>query len=278
MFGRGVEIKTPDQVKLMRKAGLVVARALKATVAEVRPGISTGELDEIAAGVIASAGATPSFLNYGAEYGTPFPGVTCISVNEQVVHGIPGEQVLAAGDIVSIDCGAIVEGWHGDSAVTVTVGDPSPADHALSEATRQGMWAGIAAAKLGGRVTDISAAVEASVRADSPQWGIVSDFVGHGIGSAMHQVPDVPNQGRPGRGPKIVEGLCLAVEPIVVAGDPANATLDDDWTIVTIDGSRAAHWEHTMTVTKHGTWVLTAEDGGEAELTAAGVPFGPLAD
>jgi methionyl aminopeptidase len=281
MFGssRRPEIKTAEQLAQMRRAGLVVAQALSATVAAVRPGVTTNELDTVAAEVISSAGALPSFLNYGSVKGRGgFPGVTCISVNEEIVHGIPGPRVLVEGDLVSIDCGAIVDGWHGDSALTVFVGEAAPEAQALSDATRQALWHGIAAARLGGNVTDISAAVERYVRALPVPYGIVEEYVGHGIGSAMHQPPDVPNLGKPGRGPKIVEGLVLAVEPMLTIGSPDNVELDDEWTVVTEDGGLACHWEHTMTVTRNGIWVLTAEDGGEQLLGELGVPFGPLAD
>jgi methionyl aminopeptidase len=274
-----VEIKTPEQLLQMRAAGHVVARALAAASAAVRPGITTRELDAVAADVISSAGATSSFLGYGAVRGAGgFPAVTCISVNEEVVHGIPGDRVLSAGDLVSIDCGAVVNGWHGDSAVTVGVGSVSVEADALSRATRTALWDGIAAARLGGRVTDISAAVERSVSAAEHRYGIVEDYVGHGIGSAMHQPPDVPNRGRRGRGPTIVAGLALAVEPMVTLGSPATKVLADDWTVVTVDGRLAAHWEHTMTVTSTGIWVLTAVDGGEEILAGLGAPFGPQAD
>jgi len=290
MFGvrRGVELKTRDQLVQMRRAGRVVAAALAATRAAVRPGVSTGELDGVAADVLRSAGALPSFLGYGAEDGVGgFAGVTCLSVNEEVVHGVPGDRVLAEGDLVSIDCGAIVAGWHGDAAVTVPVGRVEPAALALSEAARQALWHGIAAARLGGWVSDISAGVEGYVRSLPVPYGIVREYVGHGIGSAMHQPPDVPNvvakgllhsAGVTGRGPRIVEGLALAVEPMLTLGSPDNHVLDDDWTVVTDDGQLAAHWEHTMTVTEHGVWVLTAEDGGAELLESLGIAFGPLAD
>ena len=278
--GRKVELKKPDQLKVMRRAGLVVHSALTAVAAEARPGITTGELDAVAHEVIKSAGATPSFLGYGQLPGQPgFPGVTCISVNEEIVHGIPGDRELADGDLVSVDCGAIVDGWHGDSAISILVGDVSAEVATLNETTRESLWAGIGAARLSGHVSDIGATIESYVRGlDGDPYGIVTEFTGHGIGSSMHQPPDVPNHGRPGRGPKIVPGLCLAVEPMLTLGDPANTTLDDDWTVVTRDRGVACHWEHTMTVTPNGIWVLTAEDGGEAELAARDLPFGPLAD
>ena len=272
LLDRGLEIKDRDQVRLMRRAGLVVGETLELLRSSVRVGITTGELDAIAEDAIRSRGAVPSFQGYHG-----FPASICASVNDEVVHGIPGERRLEDGDVISIDCGAIVEGWHGDAATTVPVGTVPDEVSALSEVTRQAMWRGIAAARLGGRVTDISHAVETHVRA-AGRYGILEDYVGHGIGSAMHQPPNVPNYGRPGRGPRLVEGLALAVEPMVTLGGKETDVLDDDWTVVTSDGSWAAHHEHTFTLTSSGAWVLTALDGGEAELTALGAPFGPLAD
>jgi methionyl aminopeptidase len=275
----GIEVKTPEQILVMRRAGLVVARTLATLRDAARVGLTTGELDQLAREQLAAQGATSSFLHYGAGYGVPpFPAVTCISVNDEIVHGIPGERVLADGDLVSVDFGAIVDGWHGDSALSFIVGEPRPHDVQLSEVTRQSMWRGVCAARLGGRIGDISAAVEGFVKTQRRRYGIVREFTGHGIGSAMHQAPDVPNHGKRGRGALIVPGMCLAIEPMLTLGGEATVTLDDDWTVVTRDHSRACHWEHTMTVTKNGLWVLTAEDGGEAELTALGAPFGPLAD
>jgi methionyl aminopeptidase len=267
-FDRGVEIKTPEQIDGMRRAGLVVGSALELLRASVRAGITTGELDAIAEDHIRSSGATPSFLGYHG-----FPGSICTSVNDEVVHGIPGGRVLAEGDLVSIDCGAIVDGWHGDAAITVAIGSVPDDVSELMRVTEQAMWRGIAAAHLGGRVTDISHAVERYVRGEG-RYGIVEDYTGHGIGSQMHQPPDVPNYGRPGRGPRLVEGLALAVEPMITLGTKETTLLDDDWTVVTDDGSRAAHFEHTFTITPAGTWVLTAPDGGEAALTTLGVRFG----
>ncbi len=268
---RGVQVKTPEQVVLMRRAGLVVGRTLEALRDAVRPGISTLELDRIAEDRIRSAGAVPSFLGYHG-----FPGSICTSVNEQVVHGIPGGQVLREGDVISIDCGAIVEGWHGDAAITVAVGPVPPEVTALMEVTEAAMWSGIAAARVGGRVGDISAAVEARVR-DAGAYGIVEDYTGHGIGTEMHQPPDVPNYGTR-KGPTLVAGLALAVEPMITLGTEETVTLDDDWTVVTADGSWAAHFEHSFALTEHGAWVLTALDGGETALSALGATYGPLAD
>jgi methionyl aminopeptidase len=268
LLDRGVEIKSPEQIDAMRRAGLVVGETLETLRAAVRVGISTKELDAIAEDSIRSRGATPNFLGYHG-----FPASICTSVNDEVVHGIPGERVLAAGDVISIDCGAIVDGWHGDAAITVAVGDVPAEVTALMEVTEAALWRGIAAARLGGRVTDISHAIEGFVKR-SGRYGILEDYVGHGIGSAMHQPPNVPNFGRAGKGPKIVEGLALAIEPMITLGTKETVVLDDDWTVVTTDGSWAAHFEHSMTVTKSGVWVLTAIDGGEEMLQKLGVPFG----
>ena len=270
---RGLEIKTPDQIAGMRRAGLVVGQTLELLRSSVRAGISTGELDAIAEDNIRSSGATPSFKGYHG-----FPGSICASVNDEVVHGIPGGRVLADGDVISIDCGAITpddsgQGWHGDAAITVAVGTVPAEVTELMRVTEEAMWRGIAAARLGGRVTDISHAVESHVRGQG-SYGILEDYVGHGIGSQMHMPPNVPNFGRPGRGPKLVEGLALAVEPMITLGTKDTVVLEDDWTVITSDGSWAAHFEHTFTLTPRGAWVLTALDGGEAALTALGVPFG----
>jgi len=284
IFGRPKpEIKTTEQLLAMRRAGLVVARTLAAVRDQVHPGVSTAELDQVAAEVISSAGAQPSFLGHGADRTRPgFPGVICTSVNDEIIHGIPSERVLQSGDLVSIDCGAIVDGWHGDAAITVAVGAVESELERLDEATRDALWTGIGAARLGGRVQDISAAIESRIDTLEVEhgrpYGIVTEYVGHGIGSAMHQEPDVPNVGRPGRGPRIRRGLALAIEPMITLGSADNHVAADGWTVLTDDGSQAAHWEHTITVTDRGIWVLTAEDGGEADLARRGLPFGPLAN
>lgn len=268
MFERGIEIKTPAQIESMRAAGLVVGSALELLRSVVAPGMTTAELDTIAHDHIRSQGATSNFLGYHG-----FTGVICTSVNDQVVHGIPGTRVLRDGDIISIDCGAIVDGWHGDAATTVAIGEVPDEVTELMRVTEEALWRGIAAARLGGRVSDISHAVETTVDG-AGDYGIVEGYTGHGIGSAMHQPPNVPNYGRAGRGPKLVKGLALAVEPMVTLGSPDTRTLDDDWTVVTIDGAWAAHYEHTFTLTDSGVWVLTAIDGGESRLAELGVPYG----
>lgn len=262
----------------MRAAGLVVAEVHAAMRQWGLAGATTHELDDAAREIIARHGAVSSFLGYGAQWGyPPYPGVICISVNDEVVHGIPSDRQLAEGDLVSVDFGVSVEGWHADAAITFGVGELSDAAASLSADTRQALWAGVAAVRRPGRVTDISHAIETEVRARG-EYGILADYTGHGIGSAMHQAPDVPNLGRPGKGPRLVEGMCLAIEPMVTLGSPATHVRDDEWTVATNDGSWAAHWEHTVAITRGGLWVLTAEDGGEAELTARDLPFGPLAD
>ena len=267
---RGIQIKTPDQIARMRVAGVLVGETLEVLRAAVRSGISTRELDAIAEDHIRSGGGVPSFLGYGEP---PFTGTICASVNDEVVHGVPGDRVLAEGDVISIDCGAIVDGWHGDAAITVPVG-AIPADvQKLLDVTEGSMWAGFAAARLGGRVTDISYAVEQHVRAHG-DYGILEDYTGHGIGTEMHQPPNVPNYGKPGKGAKLELGLALAVEPMVTMGSKHTLVAEDDWTIVTADESWAAHFEHTFTLTERGAWVLTALDGGEAKLAELGVPWG----
>lgn len=279
MTARGIEVKSAEQIRRMRKAGLVVAEALAMMGAAVRPGVTTMELDAIARAVLAENNATSSFLGYGAEWGyPPYPATACISVNEQVVHGIPDDRVLDAGDIVSIDFGAIVNGWHGDAARTFCVGQVSADLSDLVEVTRQAMWAGIAAtAKTALRVGDISHAIQQFAEQPGRRFGIVREYTGHGIGTALHQSPDVPNHGRPRRGALLSKGVCLAIEPIFTLGSPQTVTLDDEWTVVTKDSSRAAHWENTIAITEDGIWVLTEPDGGRAELAARGVRVSSLA-
>jgi methionyl aminopeptidase len=271
LLGERPQIKTPEQIEAMRRAGLVVGETLAVLRDSVRPGMTTAELDVIAEESIRSRGGVPSFLGYHG-----FPASICTSVDEVVVHGIPGDRVIQDGDIVSIDCGAIVDGWHGDSALTVAIGEVPAELTELMRVTEESMWAGIAAARLGGRVSDIGHAVESYIRAQpgGERYGIVEEYVGHGIGSEMHQAPNVPNLGRPGRGPKLQRGIALAIEPMITLGSAETDVLEDDWTVITTDGSWAAHFEHTMTLTPDGLWVLTALDGGKARLEELGVPYG----
>ncbi|MFJ5232966.1 type I methionyl aminopeptidase [Kitasatospora sp. NPDC088391] len=273
-----VEIKTPEQIAKMRAAGLVVAEALKAARAAVAPGVTTGELNDIADAVITKHGATSNFrADHG---GLWFPGVICASVNEEVVHGIPGDKVLQEGDLISIDCGAILDGWHGDAAITVAVGATAAENVMLSRVTEGSMWAGIAQMKKGNRLVDVSRAIEGFVRRQplppKGKWGITEGYGGHGIGTAMHMEPHVLNYvaGR-GKGMKLVPGTVLAIEPMVSLGTPHTEVLEDDWTVVTTDGTWASHWEHSVAVTEQGPLVLTAFDGGKAELAKLGVTAAP---
>lgn len=254
-----IQIKSRDQLAVMREAGLVVGRTLQRLAEEVRPGISTADLDAIAEESIRSAGATPSFKGYHG-----FPATICTSVNEEIVHGIPRpDKVLREGDLISIDCGAIVDGWHGDSAVTVPVGEITPELRKLIEICEESMWRGIGAGLAEGRLSDIGNAVETFVRGQGG-YGIVEEYVGHGIGTQMHMDPPVPNYGEAGHGPSLVPGMCFAVEPMVNLGAAGTVLLDDEWTVITADGSASAHFEHTFAVTEDGPWVLTALDGGAA--------------
>jgi methionyl aminopeptidase len=255
-----IQIKTSAEIAVMRAAGLVVARTLEAVRAAVAPGITTAELDAIAEDSIRQAGAIPSFKGYHG-----FPASICASVNEEIVHGIPGPKILRDGDIVSIDCGAIVDGYHGDAAVTVAVGAAAPELLELIRVCEDAMWQGLAAARAGGRLSDIGHAIETSITSRGG-YGIVREYTGHGIGTEMHQEPHVPNFGRPGRGPRLQTGLALAVEPMVNLGSRHTRLLEDGWTVVTSDGKRSAHFEHTVAVTDDGPWVLTALDGGSARL------------
>jgi methionyl aminopeptidase len=267
-----IQYKSEREIALMREAGLVVGRTLEKLKAAVTPGMSTADLDAIAEEAIRGDGAIPSFKGYRG-----FPACICTSINEEIVHGIPSKKaVIRAGDVVSIDCGAIVDGYHGDAAVTVPVGDVAAGKLELLRVTEESLWRGIAAAALGGRLTDISFAIETYIRSQphpsAGSWGIVEEYVGHGIGTEMHQDPQVYNYAPKGagRGPKLEKGLALAVEPMVNLGSRLTRVLDDKWTVVSQDGSVSAHFEHTFTLTEDGPWVLTAVDGGKERLAALG--------
>ena len=261
MFRRpsGIEIKSADQLAVMRQAGLVVARALQAITEAAAPGVTTGELDALARDILADHAATSSFLGYKAHGAVPYPGVICASINNEVVHGIPGPRALMDGDLLSVDFGAIVDGWNGDAAVSILVGQVSPEVAELSRVTEAALWAGLAKARAGGRLTDISHAVETAITG-AGDFGIVEEYGGHGIGSRMHMDPHILNYGSPGRGPVLRPGMALAIEPMVTLGSPEVGVLADAWTVVTIDGGWASHWEHTVAVTEDGPWVLTALD------------------
>jgi methionyl aminopeptidase len=254
---KAVDARSAGELDAMAAAGAVVAAALRAVHDAARPGVSTLALDAIAEAVIRDSGGTPSFLGYHG-----YPASICSSVNDRVVHGIPsGGELLAPGDLVSIDCGAIVDGWHGDSAVTFGVGPMDAADEALSAATRESMEAGIAAMIPGNRLSDVSHAIERATRSAEGRYGrrfgIVAGYGGHGIGRQMHMDPFLANEGRPGRGPVLAPGSVLAIEPMLTLGAVKTRVLDDEWTVVTADGSRAAHWEHTVAATHDGPRILT---------------------
>lgn len=262
----------------MRVAGLLVARTLEVVSAAVAEGVTTIELDRLAEAHIRDHGGRPSFPEVPG-----YRHTLCTSVNEEIVHGIPGARVLRDGDLLSVDCGAIVSGWHGDAAISVFVGGDAaarPEDLSLSRATEESLWAGIAAMQVGGRLYAVGEAIEESIlaagQADGRDYGIVEDYVGHAIGQEMHLDPQIPNYAVRGKGPLLASGFTGALEPMVTLGDARNRVLDDGWTVVTLDGSRAAHWEHTVVVRDAGVCVLTAADGGAARLAALGAPFAPV--
>ena len=256
-----IEYKTPEQLARMRTAGLLVADVLSRLREAVAPGVSTGELDALAEQVIRAGGGVPSFLGYHG-----YPASICASVNEQVVHAIPSrDTVLRDGDLISVDCGAIVDGWHGDAAITVPVGEVKPALLKMVEVAEDAMWAGIAAARPGRRLGAVSHAIETVIER-AGDYGIVEGYGGHGIGTEMHQDPHVLNYGRPGRGPRLVPGLALAIEPMLTLGSPETLELSDGWTVVTADGSVAVHVEHTIGLFEDGVLVMTAPDGGRDRL------------
>ena len=250
-----IELKTAAEIAIMRRAGAVVAGLLEHVSGLVKPGVKTRMLDEAAAAYLKAQGAAPAFLGYRG-----YPATICVSVNEEVVHGIPGERRIREGDLVSIDAGAVIEGYYGDAAVTLPVGRVAPDMKRLLDTTRQALDAGIAVARIGRRLSDISHAEQRTIERE--RFGIVRDFVGHGIGTAMHEEPAIPNFGPPNTGPRLVAGMVLAIEPMVTLGRPEVDVLEDGWTAVTRDRSWAAHFEHTVAVTERGPQILTAGADG----------------
>lgn len=267
-----VELKTPAQIEIMRRSGHLLHRVHELLERSIRPGTTTAELDRLAHEMILDEGATPNFLGYQG-----YPATLCISVNEVVVHGIPDEQALQDGDIVSIDGGLIIDGWHSDAARTHIVGSPrSVADEDLVRITREALWAGIAALATAQRVGDVGAAIEDFVDVEAGQsLSHLEGFGGHGIGTAMHQAPDVMNYRTRSRGPRVRPGMCVAIEPMLIQGQGNWELESDDWTVRATAGGRAAHWEHSVAVTDEGLLVLTAGDGGAAELALRGVTAAP---
>ena len=268
-LGRSI-YKTPAQLCAMVAPGLATAASLAAVREAIRPGVSTLELDAIAERTIRAAGGVPNFMK---EPG--YRHTLCVSVNDAVVHGVPNDYVLQPGDIVSVDSGAEVGGWNGDAAITVVVPDASRPEvvaqrAALSAATEHGMWAGIASLARIRDLNQIGGVIEDAIRSRGV-FGIIEDYVGHGIGRSMHEEPPVFNYHVGGRGPQVKPGLVIAIEPMVTEGTIETHTLDDDWTVVTDDGGMAAHWEHSVAVHASGLWVLTAEDGGASRLAEHGI-------
>ncbi|APX32718.1 type I methionyl aminopeptidase [Brachybacterium sp. P6-10-X1] len=267
-----VELKTPEQIEIMRRSGQLLHRVHEMLQRSIRPGTTTAELDRLAHEMIVDEGATPNFLGYQG-----YPATLCISVNEVVVHGIPDERTLTDGDIVSIDGGLIIDGWHSDAARTHIVGTPrSVADEDLVRITREALWAGIAALATAQRVGDVGAAIEDYVEDEAGQsLSHLEGFGGHGIGTAMHQAPDVMNYRTRTRGPRVRPGMCVAIEPMLIQGQGNWELEADDWTVRATAGGRAAHWEHSVAVTDAGLLVLTAGDGGASELALRGVRAAP---
>lgn len=275
---RRIEYKTDAQLAWMAKAGVVTSRALDAAVATVAPGKTTADLDSAFREIITANGATSNFLGY-----YDYPAMICASVNDEVVHGIPGSRELIEGDMVSIDGGAVLtdpatgKTWNGDSARTVMVGNVSAARRELSEITRAALWHGIAAVASARKVGEIGVAIEQFVREETgDKYGIIEDFVGHGIGTSMHMAPDVLNYAARDLGPRLKKGMALAIEPMLVTGSIETHVLADDWTIKTNDGGDACQWEHSVAIHSEGIWVLTAEDGGASELSKLGVTVKPI--
>jgi len=267
--------KTAAELKLMVEPGLITAAALDAVRAAIRPGITTLELDAIAEKVIRDAGAEPNFMLVPG-----YRHTICASVNEEVVHGIPGARVLQPGDLVSIDCGAQLGEWNGDSAFSVVVPDPSRPElvaerQRLSDVTEQSLWNGVAALASVKRLNQVGAAIEQYIESEG-DFGIIEDYTGHGIGRSMHEEPPVFNYRVREKGPEVRVGLAVAIEPMLTAGTIDTVTLADDWTVATVDGTMAAHWEHSVAVHAGGIWVLTAADGGAAKLAPLGVTPVPI--
>jgi methionyl aminopeptidase len=266
-----IQLKDLDQLKVMRRAGIVVAEIHQLIRDAIKPGMTTSALDAIASAHIKRSGATSNFFNYHG-----FPATICVSINDEIVHGIPGPRVINEGDVVSIDCGAIVDGWHGDAAFSVGIGAIDPEDQKLMDVCEESMWVGIAAGKNGGRLSDIGYAIEKYVVSQG-KYGILLEYGGHGIGTEMHQEPHVLNFGKAGNGPTITAGMALAIEPMITRGSAKTKVLADEWTVVSDDQSRGAHFEHSYAICPDGKpFVLTSPDGGKAELARFGVEISDL--
>ena len=255
-----------DQLKTMRRAGLLVRSTLESIKSQIKPGITTSALDAIAEASIKRGGGTSNFKGYHG-----FPATICVSVNDEIVHGIPGERMIMPGDIVSVDCGAIVDGWHGDAAFSVIVEPEKEDAQKMLNVCEESMWVGIAAGVAGARLSDIGNAIESYVNSQG-KYGILREYGGHGIGTAMHMEPHILNYGKPGNGPKIEPGMVFAIEPMITLGSERTKVLEDNWTVVTVDKSHGAHFENTYCIAPDGKpFVLTEEDGGRANLSRFGI-------
>lgn len=266
-----IQYKTLEQLQVMRRAGLLVGQTLQLLRENIKAGMTTDALDAIASANIKRGGGTSNFLNYHG-----YPKTICVSINDEIVHGIPGDRVIQDGDVVSIDAGAIIDGWHGDAAFTIGIGTVDPEDQKMMDVCEESMWVGIAAGSNGGRLSDIGHAIEKYINSQG-KYGILQEYGGHGIGTEMHQEPHVLNFGRKGFGPKIEPGLVLAIEPMITRGTAKTHVLKDDWTVVSNDHSRGSHFENSYAICPDGKpFVLTALDGGRAELGRLGVEVSDL--
>jgi methionyl aminopeptidase len=266
-----IQIKTLDQLKTMRKAGLLVRSTLELVKANIKAGITTSALDAIAEANIKRGGGTSNFKGYHG-----YPATICVSVNDEIVHGIPGDRMIMPGDIVSVDCGAVIDGWHGDAAFSVIVDPIDDARQKMLDVCEESMWVGIAAGKVGAKLSDIGHEIEKYTNAQG-KYGILREYGGHGIGTAMHMEPHIFNYGKAGHGPTIEVGMVFAIEPMITMGSEKTKVLDDNWTVVTVDKSHGSHFENTYCIAPDGKpFVLTAIDGGKAELARFGVDVSPL--
>ena len=266
-----IQIKDLEQLKVMRRAGLLVGQTLQVLRENIKAGMTTDALDAMAAANIKRGGGTSNFLGYHG-----YPKTVCVSINDEIVHGIPGPRVINDGDIVSIDCGAIIDGWHGDAAFSIGIGNVDPEDQKLMDTCEESMWVGIAAGKMGAKLSDIGHAIEKYTNSQG-NYGILQEYGGHGIGTEMHQEPHVLNFGKAGNGPEIIPGMALAIEPMITRGSAKTKVLGDEWTVVSVDQSRGAHFENSYVICSDGKpFVLTSLDGGRAELARFGVEISDL--
>ncbi|MEN9454017.1 MAG: hypothetical protein RLZZ19_504 [Actinomycetota bacterium] len=266
-----IQIKTLDQLKTMRKAGLLVRSTLEIVRSNIKAGITTSALDAIAEANIKRGGGTSNFKGYHG-----YPATICVSVNDEIVHGIPGDRMIMPGDIVSVDCGAIVDGWHGDAAFSMIVDPVDEPRQKMLNVCEESMWVGIAAGKAGARLSDIGHAIEKYTNEEG-KYGILREYGGHGIGTAMHMEPHIFNYGKPGHGPPIEPGMVFAIEPMITMGSEKTKVLSDNWTVVTVDKSHGSHFENSYCIAPDGKpFVLTEVDGGKANLARFGIEVSPL--